>query len=180
MLLSSLLAFSIAALPSLSTSTTPAERLADELSKGAVAIVVDDKDADTARCHANRLVLTATSLSTLKATAQKPEQLPATLELSATRHGVDAHKRRCTAPTTITVEASARRPMPATGTSIGVAVVGEGFVIDAVGVVIPCRKSEQAASARNSDLVCARTSTGRVLTGILDERGTMVVASGAP
>ncbi len=177
---SALFALSLAALP---TSSAPAssaqidaaERLANELSKDAVAVVVDDTEAATARCHANRLVLTPASLSTFKALTA--EQLPTTLTLSATRHGVDAKQRRCTAPTTITVDARARRPLPAAGTSITIVVVGEGFQIDAAAVVIACRRSDQHVGV---DVVCARTATGRVLTGILDERGVVVVAAGSP
>jgi hypothetical protein len=163
-----------------STSSTPAERLAWELSATDVAVQIDDAHDDTDRCHANRLVLTPEAHKAFRAAlaaAESPASLPDSMPLAVVRHGVDAQKRRCRSTSSVLAHFRPRRALPAAGTPITMSVVGEGFVVDVGAVVVSCRRNELAG---NADLVCARTSTGRVLHGVVDDTGAVLVAAGAP
>lgn len=171
----------LATSPSSSSTSTPAERLAWELSAADVAVQIDDAHDDTDRCHANRLVLTPEAQKAFRATIVAAETLPASLPesmpLAVVRHGVDEQKRRCRSTSSVLAHFRPRRALPAAGTPITMSVVGEGFVVDVGAVVVSCRRNELAG---NADLVCARTSTGRVLHGVVDDTGAVIVAAGAP
>ncbi len=159
------------------SSPSPAERLAWELSATDVAVQIDDAHDDTDRCHANRLVLTPEAHKAFRTAIAAADALPASMPLAVVRHGVDELKRRCRSTSSVLAHFRPRRALPAAGTPITMSVVGEGFVVDVGAVVVPCRRNELAG---NADLVCARTSTGRVLHGVVDENGAVVVAAGAP
>lgn len=163
--------------PSPFSSMSPAERLGQDLSSGALAVqIVDDGEA-TDRCHANRLVLTPDASKAFRAATAAAETLPASMPLAVVRQGVDEHQRRCRSTSSVVAHFRPRRALPAAGTPITMSVVGEGFVVDVGAVVVPCRRNELAG---NADLVCARTSTGRVLHGVVDDTGAVIVAAGAP
>lgn len=158
-------------------SSTPAERLAWELSAADVAVHIEDEREATDRCRANRLVLTPEAHKALRAALAAPDALPASMPLAVVRHGVDEQKRRCRSTSSVVAQFRPRRALPAAGTPITMSVVGEGFVVDVGAVVVPCRRNELAG---NADVVCARTSTGRVLHGVVDDTGAVIVAAGAP
>jgi hypothetical protein len=172
----------LAAAPSTSSTSstslsTPAERLAWELSATDVAVQIDDAHNDTDRCHANRLVLTLDAHKALRAAMAAVHALPESMPLAVVRHGVDEQKRRCRSTSSVVAHFRPRRALPGAGTPITMSVVGEGFVVDVGAVVVPCRRDEVAG---NADVVCARTSTGRVLHGVVDDVGAVIVAAGAP
>jgi hypothetical protein len=160
-----------------SSSSTPAERLAWELSATDVTVQIDDAHNGTDRCHANRLVLTPEANKAFRAAIAAVDALPASMPLAVVRHGVDEQKRRCRSTSSVLVHFRPRRALPNAGTPITMSVVGEGFVVDVGAVVVPCRRNEIAG---NADVVCARTSTGRVLHGVVDDVGAVIVAAGAP
>lgn len=160
-----------------SSTSTPAERLAWELSATDVVVQIDDANDATDRCHANRLVLTPEAQKAFRAAIAAASAVPESMPLAVVRHGVDEQKRRCRSTSSVLAHFRPRRALPAAGTPITMSVVGEGFVVDVGAVVVPCRRNEVAG---NAELVCARTSTGRVLHGVVDDTGAVLVAVGAP
>ena len=169
-----------AALP-VDESMTPEAMIADEISAPALRVAVVSVSPGESRCLATRLLVSPAGRQAL--TRATPGRGPAeadapstTITVEGTRLGHDAQQRRCKEPVKLTMSLTPRRAPPAVGSPIVLAITGPGFVVEAAGVVIPCRSAERERSTA-SDLVCARSSTGRILMGTLDENNdnTLVV-----
>lgn len=169
-----------AALP-VNDAITPEATIAEEMSAPALRVAVVSVTPGEGRCLATRLLVSPTGRQALARAAlprldADADAAVTTMTVDGTRLGHDAQQRRCKEPVKLTVSLTPRRPPPAVGSPIVLALTGPGFVVEAAGVVIPCRSADRERSTA-SNLVCARSSTGRILKGTLDENNdnTLVV-----
>lgn len=163
----------------------PEVALADEISSPSFRVAVVSLTPSEGRCIPTRLLLSPTGRQALThaaapgAQAAKPVEsaTATTLVVDGTRLGRDDQQRRCRESVKMTLALTPRRPPPAVGSSIVLAVTGPGFVVEAAGVVIPCRATDRGRHGAAADVVCARSTTGRTFVGVVDDTNgnTLVV-----